>query len=162
VLYFTTPFLVFGAWLANRRYVAPPAADDLLLRPVERALVALVGLVALAQGIVMFLVPSAVIDLWPWALTPLTCRVMAAVFCLGGAGAGTWLDARWTSLRLMLQVEVVMLGLILVAAVRARDEMISGRALTWPLLVGLLLVLVGSGYLWVTYEVRARRVVPAA
>jgi hypothetical protein len=49
-----------------------------------------------------------------------------------------------------------------VAAVRARDEMISGRALTWPLLVGLLLVLVGSGYLWVTYEVRARRVVPAA
>ncbi len=74
----------------------------------------------------------------------------------------TWLDARWTSLRLMLQVEVVMLGLILVAAVRARDEMISGRALTWPLLVGLLLVLAGSAYLWVTYEVRARRVVPAA
>ena len=41
------------------------------------------------------------------------------------------------------------------AAVRARDEMISGRALTWPLLVGLLLMLAGSGYLWVTYEVRA-------
>ena len=154
-LYFTTPFLVFGAWLANRRYAAPPSADDVLLRPVERALVSLIGLVALVQGVIMFLAPSAVIDLWPWALTPLTCRVMAAVFCLGGAMAGTWLDARWTSLRLMLQVEVVMLVLILVAAVRARDEMISGRALTWPLLAGLLLVLAGSAYLWVTYETRA-------
>ena len=39
--------------------------------------------------------------------------------------------------------------------VSARDEMISGRALTWPLLVGLLLTLAGSGYLWVTYEIRA-------
>ena len=35
-LYFTTPFLVIGAWLVNRRYAAPPAADDVLLRPVER------------------------------------------------------------------------------------------------------------------------------
>lgn len=151
-LYFTTPFLVFGAWLANRRYAVPPAADDVLLRPIERVVVGLVGLLALAQGIVMFLVPSAVIHLWPWALTPLTCRVMGAVFCLGGAVAGTWTDARWTSLRLMLQVEVVMLVLILVAAVRARDEMISGRALTWPLLLGLLVMLAGSAYLWATYN----------
>ena len=159
-LYFTTPFLVFGAWLANRRYTAPPTVDDLLLRPTERVVIAAVGLVALATGIVMFVAPSAVIDLWPWPLTPLTCRVMAAVFCLGGAGAGTWFDARWTSLRLMLQVEVVMLVLILVAAVRARDEMVSGRALTWPLLVGVVLMLAGSAYLWITYETRARRVVP--
>jgi hypothetical protein len=151
-LYFTTPFLVFGAWLANRRYAVPPAADDVLLRPVERVVVGLVGLLALAQGIVMFLVPTAVIDLWPWALTPLTCRVMGAVFCLGGAVAGTWVDARWSSLRLMLQVEVVMLVLILAAAVRARDEMISGRALTWPLLLGLLVMLAGSAYLWATYD----------
>jgi hypothetical protein len=159
-LYFTTPFLVFGAWLANRRHTAPPTVDDLLLRPTERVVIAAVGLVALATGIVMFVATSAVIDLWPWPLTPLTCRVMAAVFCLGGAGAGTWFDARWTSLRLMLQVEVVMLVLILVAAVRARDEMVGGRALTWPLLVGVVLMLAGSAYLWITYEARARRVVP--
>ena len=151
-LYFTTPFLVLGAWFANRRYAAPPAADDALLTPVERAVIAAVGLVALVMGIVMFVVPGAVIDLWPWALTPLTCRVIAAVFCLGGAGVGAMLDPRWSALRLMLQVEVVMLVLILVAAVRARDQMISGRALTWPLLIGLLLMLAGSGYLWATYE----------
>jgi len=161
-LYFTTPFLVLGAWLANRRYAAPPTASDVLLRPVERTVIAFVGVVALAWGAVMFLAPSAVIDLWPWALTPLTCRVIAAVFCLGGAGAGAMLDHRWSALRLMLQVEVLMLVLILVAAVRARDEMISGRALTWPLLIGLLGMLAGSGYLWATYEARTKQIAPTA
>lgn len=161
-LYFTTPFLVIGAWLANRRYAAAPTAEDVLLRPAERAVIAVVGLVALGQGVVMFVAPSSVIDAWPWPLTPLTCRVVAAVFCLGGAGVGVWLDARWTSVRLMLQVEVVMLVLILLAAVRAHDEMLTGRALTWPLLIGALLMLAGSGYLWASYDLRPRRVAPAA
>jgi hypothetical protein len=35
-LYFTTPFLVFGAWLANRRVVGVPAPDELRLEPVVR------------------------------------------------------------------------------------------------------------------------------
>lgn len=155
-LYFTAPFAVIGAWLANRRYAAPPAEGDVLLGRVERGVVALVGLVALAQGLVMFLRPSAVIDLWPWPLTPLTCQVMGAVFCLGCAGISAWRDPRWSSIRLMLQVEVVMLALMLLAAVRAHDQMIAGRALTWPLLVGVLLVLAGSGYLWTRYELRSR------
>jgi hypothetical protein len=153
-LYFTTPFLVVGAWLANRRYAAPAAAGDVLLRPVERAVITVVGLVALVQGVVMFVAPSAVIDLWPWPLTPLTCRVIAAVFCLGGAGVNAWLDPRWSSLRLMLQVEVVMLVLILLGAIRERSEMMAGRALTWPLLLGALLMLGGSGWLWSRYERR--------
>jgi len=159
-LYFTAPFLVIGAWLANRRYAAPPAPDDVVLSPAERTVVALVGLGALAQGAIMFLAPSAVIDHWPWPLTPLTCRVMGAVFCLGCAGIGAWRDPRWTALRVMLQVEALMLTLMLLAAVRARDEMIDGRAYTWPLLVGVLLMLAGSGYLWVVHERRGRAAEP--
>jgi hypothetical protein len=158
-LYFTTPFLVIGAWLANRRYAVPPAADDVLLTPVEQTVIAVVGVVALAEGVVMFVAPSAVIDLWPWALTPLTCRLTAAVFCLGGAGIGARLDPRWSSMRLMLQVGVLMLVLILIGAARAHDEMIAGRALAWPLLVGALLTLAGSGFLWARYELGLR---PAA
>ena len=75
----------------------PPTT--LLLRPAERA-VDRRGRARRAgdRGVVMFLAPSAVIDLWPWPLTPLTCRVVAAVFCLGGAGVGVVarpaLDAR--------------------------------------------------------------------
>jgi hypothetical protein len=151
-LYFTTPFLVIGAWLTNRRYAAPAAEGDVLLGPVERAVIAVVGLVALVQGVVMFVAPGAVVDLWPWPLTPLTCRVIAAVFCLGGAGVNAWLDPRWSSLRLMLQVEVLMLVLILIGVVREHSEIMAGRALTWPLLLGALLMLAGSARLWSRYE----------
>jgi hypothetical protein len=100
----------------------------------------------------MFVAPGAVVDLWPWPLTPLTCRVIAAVFCLGGAGVNAWLDPRWSSLRLMLQVEVLMLVLILIGVVREHSEIMAGRALTWPLLLGALLMLAGSARLWSRYE----------
>ncbi len=156
-LYFTAPFLVIGAWLRNRRYAAPVAAGDMLLRPLERTIVALVSILALATGLMMYVAPGTMIDLWPWPLTPLTCRVVAATMCLGGAGVGVWWDPRWTSVRLMLQVEALMIGLILVAAVRARSELIGSRGLSWPLLLGVLAMLAGSGYLWVTYERHPRR-----
>lgn len=151
-LYFTAPFLVLAAWLGNRRHAVPVLVSDVLLRPVERAVIGGVGAIALLTGLVMFVAPGSVADLWPWPLTPLSCRVMGATVCLGGAGMGVWVDPRWTSVRLMLQVEVVMLALILLAAVRAHGELLRHHALTWPLLLGVLTVLAGSAYLWLTYD----------
>jgi hypothetical protein len=58
---------------------------------------------------------------------------------------------------LMLQVEALMIGLILVAAVRARSELIGSHGLSWPLLLGVLAMLAGSAYLWVTHERHPRR-----
>lgn len=160
-LYFIAPFLVIGAWLGNRRHAAPATGSAVMLRPAERFIIAGVGVLALVQGIVMFVAPNVVIDLWPWPLTPLTCRVIGATFCLGGAGVGVWRDPRWTSLRLMLEVEALMLILMLIAAVRASDELLADRALAWPLLVGVLLAIAGSAYLWARYEQRPQRVVRA-
>jgi hypothetical protein len=62
-LYFTAPFLVFGGWLANRRIAAPPRADELRLGALARWVVGLIGLLALVQGIVMFLTPARVIPI---------------------------------------------------------------------------------------------------
>jgi hypothetical protein len=153
-LYFTAPFLVIGAWLANRRYAAPVQPGDVLLPHLARVVIGAVGVLALATGAAMFVDPGLLSGRWPWALTPLTARVMAAVLCLGGAGVAAWWDPRWTTVRLMLQVEAVMVALILLAAVRAHAELIAAHALTWPLLVGVLLMLAGTTYLWVTYELR--------
>ena len=75
----------------------------------------------------MFAVPSLVIPVWPWLLTPLTCRVVGAVFCLGSAGLVVLRDSRWVRLRLMVEVEVVMLTLILVGAVRGRSDLYTDR-----------------------------------
>jgi hypothetical protein len=106
----------------------------------------------------MFLSPTQVIGIWPWTLTPLTCRVIGAIFCLGSAGIAALVDPRWTTIRLMLQVEALMVAVMLVAAVRARAEFDGSRPLTWLMLGGFVAVLLGSAYLWYSMEVRPRRV----
>jgi hypothetical protein len=157
-LYFTAPFLVLAAWVANRRYAAPARVDEARLSAAARWIVAIIGLVALIQGIVMFLIPTQVLGIWPWTLTPLTCRVIGAIFCLGSAGIAVLADPRWTTIRLMLQVETLMVTLMLIAAVRARAELDTGRPLTWLMLGGFVAVLLGSAYLWYSMEIRPRRV----
>jgi hypothetical protein len=157
-LYFIAPALVVVAWIRNSRYAAPPAPEEPLLSPAVRVVVGLVGAGALVQGLVMFVWPDTVIDAWPWPLTPLTCRVLAAVFCLAAAGVGAWFDPRWAAIRLMTQVAAVMVTLILLAAVRARDELDATSTLAWPLLIGMSVLLLGSGLLWLRYEWSPRRV----
>jgi hypothetical protein len=154
-LYFAAPFLVLAALVANRRRAAPVdvAAP---VPPAVRRVMAGVAALALGWGLVMFAVPSVVVPLWPWALTPLTARVLAAVFCLGSAGLGALRDARWSSLRLMVEVEVAMLALMLLGAARARRELDGGRPLAWPLLVGVVAMLAASAWLWWSQERRAR------
>lgn len=156
-LYFTAPFLVSLAYLANRRYRAPSRPDEARLSRATRWMVGLVGLAALATGITMFLSPTTMIAVWPWALTPLTSRVVGAIFCLGAAGIGTLVDARWLTIRLMVQVEALMIALVLVAALRARAEFATDRPLTWLMLVGFITVLFGSACLWYTQEVAPGR-----
>ena len=96
----------------------------------------------------MFAVPSVVIPVWPWLLTPLTARVVGAVFCLGSAGLVVLRDSRWVRLRLMVEVEVIMLTLMLVGAVRARTDLYTDRPLTWLLLGGFVATLAASLWLW--------------
>jgi hypothetical protein len=106
----------------------------------------------------MFLWPDALIDAWPWPLTPLTCRVLGAVLCLAAAGLGAWFDARWAAFRLMTEVAAVMVTLLLLAAVRARGELDASAGLAWPLLIGMVALLVGTVVLWFRYEWRPHQV----
>ena len=85
-LYFTTPFLVFAAWLANRRVAGVPAADELRLSPLAKWVIGVIGSWALIQGLVMFVAPGLVVPFWPWSVTALSCRVIGAIFSLGVAG----------------------------------------------------------------------------
>ena len=132
-LYFTTPFLGFGTWLSNRRTAGVPAAEQLRLSRPARWVVGLVGFVALVQGLVMFVAPGLVAPFWPWSVTPLSCRVIGAIFCLGCAGLVVFTDPRWSTLKLVLQVEMIMVTLILVAALGAATEFDSHNAMTWLL-----------------------------
>ena len=155
-LYFTTPFLVWGVWAGNRRLDRPAGPDELLLPPAARAVMAGTGALAVVAGAYLFLLPSEAIEVWPWTITPLTSRVLGAVFMLGIAGLGVLTDARWTAARIMLQVQVFMLSLILVAAVRAGDDFDGGSILTWLLLGGFVAAAASAAFVLVTMDRRHR------
>lgn len=149
-LYFTTPFLVFGVWLANRRESGQgedEGGGPTLSGPAVLA-IGFLGALATAMGLFLFLAPASAIDLWPWTLTPLTSRVMGAIFCLGIAGTGVLFDRRWRAARIPLQVAMVMLATILVATLRGLDDLDDSNALSWLLIAGFVAVLAGSGLLY--------------
>ncbi len=154
-LYFTTPFLVAGVWVANQRRRPAPAPGDLLIAPAARWVIGGAGLLAVAAGCFLFLLPATAVDTWPWKLTPLTSRALGAMFMLGLAGIGVFVDARWTATRLMLQVQIFMMVLILAAAGLASGEFDTSNPMTWLLLAGFAGALVGAISLSVTMDRRA-------
>jgi len=139
-LYFTAPFLVVAAWLRNQGYAASPAPDAPRLARVARWVVAGMGGLAVLTGVVLFVAPTWAIGVWPWALTPLTSRVVGATFCLGAAGLWVLVDDRWEAVRVMRRVQLVMFALILVAALRARHELLTDRPLTWVMGAGFMVL----------------------
>jgi hypothetical protein len=146
LLYFTTPLLVLWTWLRNRSHDRPVAAGDLRLPLAAAWIIAGAGMLALATGVFLFIAPTSAISIWPWTLTPLTARVLGAVFCLGLAGVGAPLDRRWTTARVPLQVAGLMLTLMLVAGIRERSSLDPANPLTWLLAVGFLaLPVAGAG-----------------
>jgi hypothetical protein len=155
-LYFTTPFLVWGVWLANRSRNTVADPDDLLVPPAARTGLALIGGVAVVAGLFLFLLPKRAIADWPWTLTPLTARVLGAIFMLGIAALGVLTDARWSATRLMLQVQVFMLTLILIAAARAHSDFDPSNVMTWLLLGGFVAALMSAAVLSATMDARAR------
>jgi hypothetical protein len=154
-LYFTTPLLVWGVWAANRRRGTRPGPTDFLLPFSARVVLGATGAIAVAAGLFLFLLPDQAIDVWPWTITPLTSRVLGAIFMLGTAELMVLTDARWSAARLMLKVQVFMLALILIGAARAHNDFDGSNVMTWLLLGGFLTAIASSVYLLVTMDARA-------
>jgi hypothetical protein len=154
-LYFTTPFLIFGVWFAQRRRSVPATGEG---PPLPRAAVVTgrgLGLLATGTAAVLFAAPGRALAVWPWHLTPLTSRVLGAIFSLGVAGLTGFAGRRWSQLRILLQVAGIMLALILIAAVRAHREFDSARPLTWLFAVGFLTTAGGLAWLYARMDAAA-------
>jgi hypothetical protein len=123
-LYVATPPLLPWLWARNRRTdPGMPAADDVLVPAPLRAVLAVAGSATLLFALVMFLWPSAVADHWPWALYPLTARVLAGFVAFPAAAMALFAtDRRWSSFQLPAETATIGLALILVATFRAQDE----------------------------------------
>jgi len=84
--------------------------------------------VALVVAAGLFALPDGVAARWPWALTPLTARTLAAVYALGLANVLVAADGRASRVRLQLEVQTVMLALIAIAVVLRRADFAGGPA----------------------------------
>ncbi|MDX1438138.1 MAG: hypothetical protein R3335_15105 [Anaerolineales bacterium] len=148
LLYFTLPFVIPLVWYlnqrANREYTA--AAEARFSRGL-RLSIGGVGGVLVVASLILLIFPQAMIPVWPWALTPLTARSLAAMFVLPGfVGLSVAADGRWSAARIIFQAQSLAIVLFLIAMVLNRAEIQWDQWSIWTYLSGLLLVLLLIGW----------------
>jgi hypothetical protein len=138
-LYVTTPFLVPLAWWRNRAAdpLEPEPGEPPLPGGVRTALWVIGGFQSLV-ALVLLLMPSTMIDIWPWTLTPLTAQTLGGWFALPGVTALMMAaDGRWSAIRITLESQLIGLALILLGAARAWEDIDTGNALAFVFVGGL-------------------------
>jgi hypothetical protein len=138
-LYVTTPVLVPLAWWRNRR--TDPGTLELGEPPLPgfvRPLLLAAGAVQSAVALVLLLSPSTMIEHWPWLLTPLTAQTLGGWFALPGVTALMMgLDGRWSAIRITLESQLIGLALILLATIRAWEDVDTSNALAPVFVAGI-------------------------
>jgi hypothetical protein len=159
ILYFTTPFLVLGAWLRNRHTdPGTPDANDLIVPQPVRLVIGIIGVITLLISIFLFLQPALMMGVWPWKLTPLTARVIGGLFALTGVGeVCISLDARWSAVRIALQSLMIGVAAIVVAIFFSWSNFDQANIFTWGFVGGMLFLLIASPILYLWMEGRRRR-----
>lgn len=153
ILYIITPFLVPAIWMLNRKAdTGQPEESDVLIAPAILWIMRLIGTFALVSVITGFFSPETLIRFWPWALTPLTARIMCGWIALLGVGSFAMsADPRWTSWRVPLESIFIWHVLVLAAVILKADDftmgivnwytisifiMVAGIAVFYPLMEG--------------------------
>src|SRR6266700_3502706 len=161
-LYFTTPFLVIAVWLRNRttdRGTVEP--DEIIISPLIRLFIGVIGLITLAVSLLLFLQPDLMIRQLPWMLTPLTARVVGAMFALPGiVGLGIAAEKRWSAGRIILEAQACSIAVILIAAAFAWSNFDQSNPVTWLFVGGLAFLLVAIAALYLGCELYRRNRVP--
>jgi hypothetical protein len=148
VLYVITPVLVPLVWLYNRSTDAgSPEPGDVRVPGAVRVLVLAAGTGLILMAIAGLAFPQLLIRLWPWALTPLTARVLAGWGALLGVGAVFIAsEARWSAWRVPLESIASWHALVLAAAVMHRQDFTSGLVNWYTLSVAATLLAIGLLY----------------
>jgi uncharacterized membrane protein YsdA (DUF1294 family) len=139
-----------------------PGRDPEVRQPLPRWLgvvLTVQGAIMLVVGVVLFAAPSAAKTLWPWTLTPLTARVVAAWLVAFGVAAVLALAERDLERLEISAVAFVLFGLLeLVALVRFGDTVRWGTAAATAYLVVLVTVPpTGAAGWWIAARGRRRR-----
>lgn len=166
----------FAAWFWLAVYLVVPVAlvltavrqqrmagrDPEIRQPLPRWLAVILtvqGAIMLVVGVVLFAVPSTAKTLWPWTLTPLTARVVAAWLVAFGVASVLALAERDLERLEISAIAFVLFGLLeLVALLRFGDTVRWGSAAATTYLVVLLTVPpTGAAGWWIAVRGRRRR-----
>jgi hypothetical protein len=161
IVYIVTPVLVPLVWWRQRREFSWAMDDDDLKTALStRRLLLLIGAISLAISLFFFVVPSVLIALAPWKLTPLTARVAAGWCALGACTAvSVASDPRRSSANVLVQCGLIGMALSLLAAARASDELVASDPATWIFVAFLaLLALLFGGLEFARFRRRGARV----
>ena len=121
-LYSIAPLGLPVLYLVQQRGSRRPVAEELLSAR-RRIVLSRVGGAVLVGALVAFAAPAITIEVWPWALTPLTARIVATVAALFGS---VWISVALhrgsTAARIPLQAHAVGLVFLLLAAARGSGD----------------------------------------
>lgn len=120
--------------------------------------------ILIVTGLVLFAAPASAASLWPWPLTPLTARAVAAwLIGIGVTAAHALGENDWARLRAAMPTYALFGGLELAVTLAHAGAVDASRPATW--LYGALLVSIvavgGYGW-WATVRHRVRAATPSA
>jgi hypothetical protein len=158
-LYMTTPFLVGFTWLRNRvTDTGISDGDDATIPVGARMVMGVAGIITILISALLLFQPALMISVWPWKLTPLTARVISAMFVLPGlVGVGVAADPRWSSARLILQTQAFSIFFILISALRAWGDFDPANPISYAFIGGLASLLVSIGVVSYLMEAQGRK-----
>ncbi len=139
VLYTATPIALPVLWWRNQRAAGtPPEGSGLQLPTLPRVVTGAFGGALLVAAAVIFVRPQTAIGRWPWALTPLTARTLAA---FASFLAVVWLafafTRDWDRLAIPFEASTLALVIVAVAVLRGRHDLAGGaRTLVFGVLLG--------------------------
>ena len=158
VLYVISPVVVPGIWLLNRRTDPLKRIEDALETPrLIRQGAAVSGVLITVTAVVCFFFPALMIERWPWAVSPLTARILLGWFALFGVtNLAVSFDSRWSAARILAHSQIIGFSLVLVGVVRVWDNIDTGNPYTWPIVGGMAVYFLLVVVCYAVMERRAR------
>jgi hypothetical protein len=135
-LYTLTPIGIPLLYAYNERRAPRREAAPELPRTLRVAM-GVAGAAVIVVGLGMLASPSTAMDVWPWTLTPLTSRILAAVVALyGSVWVSVALDGTRTGARIPLEAHAIGLVVLLAALIREGEVPTGVAAVAAVMLAG--------------------------
>ena len=164
VIYLLTPFVVPFLWWRNRATAFTGLEEnDLRFSKAARRVLGGGAVLGILAFVVVFVVPSILIALAPWKLTPLTARVFAGWTILTlSTVLNVALDGRWSATRYLMEAAMVGLAMCLIALPRMWGDLDHTKPMSVALVAGMALALLVLAALHIWLDARSKRGVSAA